>query len=122
MFSKKSTQDELTSLYDQVNVLAQENNDLKRSHANLLSELEQLKSHEGNATQVIDWDAFKAISLERIAESGSTIIGWPHQYPVEIAGTIQMVTKIKEWKLYCSLEQHQRLAAEYRAWLSKKSA
>jgi hypothetical protein len=60
---------------------------------------------------VVDWDKMNAFSIERHGgeKEAYTIIG---HYDKD--------GNIAEWKFYCSLEQHNKLAKEYASGITKK--
>lgn len=70
-------------------------------------------------TFVIDWKAMNAFSVERIAREGSvyTIIGYILQNDYE---DDKKQSLVKEWTLYCSEEQHEKLASEFQAYIKDK--
>lgn len=61
---------------------------------------------------VVDWKAMNAFSLERHGgeKEAYTIIGY-----FDKDGCVD------EWKFYCSLEQHNKLAQEFRDGITKKA-
>ena len=115
------------------------------THSNLKVELEDLKKEneklayankvyrkrlEGEmskATFSIDWKTMNAFSIERGWENGTlkTTIGYLLQEPVaytETDGTQNITHKdvVREWTLYCSAEEHERLVTEFNEYKSKK--
>ena len=65
-----------------------------------------------SAEFVVDWDKINAFSIERHGgeKEAYTIIGY-----------FDSNNQVAEWKFYCSLEQHNKLAKEYKDGLTKKN-
>jgi len=63
-----------------------------------------------SAEFVVDWDVIRAFSVERHGgeKEAYTIIGY-----------FDKDNNVAEWKFYCSLEQHNKLAQEFRDGLAK---
>lgn len=97
-----------------------------RSHvqsveAELQSKTEALKilnSAARNATVVIDWKTMGAFSIERMSKNDDiyTTIGY---YLNTIDDGGKKKTVIKEWYLYCSEEQHEKLCKEFQAYIKR---
>jgi hypothetical protein len=64
---------------------------------------------------VIDWANMDAFSIERQggAKVAHTIIGYYN--------TVNGVRTVDEWKFFCSQEQHNKLAQEFRDGIAKKN-
>lgn len=65
-----------------------------------------------SAEFVVDWGNFNPFSLERHGgeKEAYTIIGY-----------FDKDNNVAEWKFYCSLEQHNKLAQEFRDGIAKKN-
>ena len=63
-----------------------------------------------SATFVIDWKTMNAFSVERL--------GWGKQC-YTVIGYLQG-SDTREWKFYCSKDQHESLAKEFKQWISQK--
>ena len=76
---------------------------------------EEVRKDVQSATFVIDWDNMDAFSIERMGDDGKaayTIIGY---FLKDADGT----NHVHEWKFYCSLKQHEKLAKEFADAASK---
>lgn len=80
----------------------------------------RMESEYSSATYAVDWAAMNAFSIERMMEGGAakTIIGYMLTEPVvttEGEGSQRVTYKdvVREWTLYCSHTEHQRLVAEF---------
>lgn len=101
--------------------LKKENRDLK--YANDAYRM-RLEGELSSASFAIDWAAMNAFSVERNASNGfpHTIIGYMLSEPAvhtEGEGGEPRVTYkdvIREWTLYCSITEHERLVKEFNAW------
>lgn len=76
-----------------------------------------------NASFAINWDSMKAFSVERMREGAvtKTIIGYILEEPVVVSED-NVTTKdvVREWTLYCSIETHEKLVAEFNEWKKGK--
>lgn len=84
---------------------------LEADNKRLRSEVdEEILQDVHNSTFVIDWKTMNAFSLERM--------GWLRQ-AYTVIGYLQN-GETREWKFYCSQEQHESLAKEFKKWISQK--
>lgn len=74
----------------------------------------EVKKDVQNAEFVIDWKNMDAFSIERMGDpkDNYTVIG----YWVVESGE----KRVHEWKFYCSLDQHNKLAKEFKEYGKKK--
>lgn len=115
------------------------------THSNLKVELENLKKEneklayankvyrerlEGEMSKAsfsIDWNTMNAFSIERGWNNGTlqTTIGHILQEPVIVTegeGEKKVTQKdvVREWTLYCSAEEHERLVQEFNDYKKSK--
>lgn len=111
------------------------------THSNLKVELEDLKKEneklkyanevyrktlEGEmskSTFSVDWKTMNAFSIERGWNNGTlrTTIGYLLQEPVVITeGEVTTKDVVREWVLYCSSEEHERLVKEFNDYKKSK--
>ena len=100
---------------------------LKADNDNLQRQLQEIRSRENQeyskASYSVDWTAMNAFSVERIREGGGfkTLIGYMMSEPaVTTENDITYKDVVREWTLYCSHEEHQRLVAEFNEWKADK--
>ena len=70
---------------------------------------EEVRKDVQSSTFVIDWKNMNAFSIERMGDGGHeayTIIGY---FLKDSDGC----NNVHEWKFYCSLKQHEKLAKEF---------
>ena len=82
---------------------------LKNRIEALDKKIEQMKSDHGGDF-VFDWSTADAFSIER--NHGKTVIGYVHYSDT--------TADIREWIFYCNVEQHNKLAAEFREYINGK--
>lgn len=86
-------------------------NEIKMLHAQIQemnqAKVDEIKADVNASEFAIDWANMDAFSVERMGDKkvAYTVIGY-----YQTVGTDRVVA---EWKFYCSLEQHQKLAAEF---------
>jgi hypothetical protein len=75
---------------------------------------DEVRADVQSANFVIDWKVMNAFSVERMgdAKEAYTIIGYWNKNESGLA-------YVAEWKFYCSLEQHQKLAKEFSEYSNK---
>lgn len=104
--------------------LENDNIALQRQVENLQAQVEmyrlRLEGEYAEARYSVDWAAINAFSIERIIEGTTqkTIIGHILSEPTvttEGAGDQRVTYKdiVREWTLYCSHKEHQRLVEEF---------
>jgi hypothetical protein len=101
-----------------------ENNCLKNRVIQLKEQIKQMELEKVDAIKTdvnssafeINWDKMDAFSIERMGDHNSayTVIG--HHMTDE-----HNVKHIHEWKFYCSQEQHNKLAQEFKYGTAKKN-
>ena len=82
---------------------------------------DRLDDEYSKASYALDWEKMNAFSIERMMEHGipKTVIGYITQEPlITTSGNDenQIITEkdiVREWTLYCSHEEHQRLVKEF---------
>ena len=81
-----------------------------------LEKADAIKADVNSSDFEIDWTRMRAFSIERMGDHASayTVIG--HHMTDE-----HNVNHIHEWKFYCSQEQHNKLAQEFRDGIAKKN-
>lgn len=116
-FGKNKLDVEVDNVLQKVESLTRENNLLKDQVEAYKTRME---SEYSTATYSVDWAAMNAFSVERMLENGiaKTIIGYMLTEPVvttEGEGSQRVTYKdvVREWSLYCSHVEHQRLVAEF---------
>jgi hypothetical protein len=115
------------------------------THSNIKVELEDLKKENerlkyantqyqsrlmdemSKASFSVDWKTMNAFSVERGWDNGThkTTIGYLLQEPcvhTETDGNQNVVYKdiVREWVLYCSADEHERLVKEFNEYKSNK--
>lgn len=89
---------------------------LENEIANLKEFIASLESKTRNCTFVFDFNAVNAFSIERNWNNGKvcTIIGYTTDEQIIHDGDkITDKQIVKEWYLYCSEEQHEKLVKEF---------
>ena len=98
---------------------------LEREKINLQERIKEYKTRTedeySKASYALDWKKMNAFSIERMMEHGipKTVIGYITQEPlITTSGNDenQIITEkdiVREWTLYCSHEEHQRLVKEF---------
>ena len=116
-FGKNKLDVEVDNVLQKVESLTRENNLLKDQVEVYKTRME---SEYSSATYAVDWAAMNAFSIERMMEGGAakTIIGYMLTEPVvttEGEGSQRVTYKdvVREWTLYCSHTEHQRLVTEF---------
>lgn len=73
-----------------------------------LAKVDEIKADVNSADFAIDWANMNAFSVERMGDKkvAYTVIGY-------FLTDENNVKHVHEWKFYCSLEQHKKLAAEF---------
>jgi hypothetical protein len=68
--------------------------------------LDKIKGTVQDCTMVVDFDRMDAFSVERMIKDGKecTVIGYRNE------------GKIREWLLWCSRDQHERIVTEFNEW------
>ncbi len=95
-------------------------NEIKMLHAQInemqLAKVDEIKADVNSSDFEINWDEMNAFSIERMGDhqSAYTVIGY---YMKDEHG----VNHVHEWKFYCSQEQHNKLAKEFRDGIAKKN-
>lgn len=77
------------------------------------------------ATFSVDFDEMDAFSIERMEKGSSviTVIGHTvEQTSWDANGNSTSTTEIKEWSLYCSHDQHEKLVVEFDEYKKNKAA
>ena len=115
---------------DQSYKLAAENVKLQNKINHLEHELEKYKTRQhveyAAASFSIDWKLMNVFSIERnLCNDGTqnhrTILGYMMAEPVTtIENNITYKDVVREWTLYCSHEEHQRLVAEFNEYRNSK--
>lgn len=118
-FSYKREYDEALQrnieLGDRIKELNDEIAQLRLKHIDDLNKAVN-KDIEG-ADFAMDYDACNAFAIERNAKDGKavTIVGHFINEPVAFTdGQVQLKQVVKEWFMYCSQEQHNKLVAEFK--------
>lgn len=80
-----------------------------------LEKVDSIKADVNSSDFEIDWKNMDAFSIERMGDNNSayTVIG----YWV----IVNNEKTVAEWKFYCSQEQHNKLAKEFRDGVAKKN-
>lgn len=84
----------------------------------------RLEDEYSKASYSIDWKKINAFSIERMWDNGTqkTVIGYMQQDPVvttEGEGESKVTYKdvVREWTLYCTHEEHQRLVKQFNEYV-----
>ena len=104
---------EVSNLKVRIEELEKENE--KLSYANTVYKA-RLETEMATAPFAINWSIMNAFSIERQWENGShrTIIGYMLQEPVVVTeGAVTTKDVVREWTLYCSATEHERLVNEF---------
>ncbi len=95
-------------------------NDIKRLEAQIkkmqLDKVDAIKTDVNTSEFVIDWNNMDVFSVERMGDhqSAYSVIGYYMYNETE-------VKEVREWKFYCSHEQHNKLAEEFRNAISAEN-
>jgi hypothetical protein len=85
---------------------------------------ERLDSEFSKASFSIDWALMNVFSIERNItglDGTKTILGYMMAEPVTtIENDVTYKDVVREWTLYCSHEEHQRLVAEFNEYRNSK--
>ena len=84
---------------------------------------ERLEGEMAKASFSINWELMNAFSIERGWENGThkTTIGHILQEPVTVTeGEVTTKDVVREWVLYCSAEEHERLVQEFNDYKKSK--
>lgn len=113
MFGLSTNERLILKLEERANKLEAENNNL----ANIIKNYDnKIERENRDAEFVIDWKKLNPFAIERIHHSSGgpkTIIG----YFIN-EGDKQVV---KEWNLYCSIERHNELAAQFKEYINART-
>lgn len=119
MFYSKS-KEEISNLKAQLDDLKTTNDQL--AYANKVYR-ERLEAEYAQATYAVDFQAMNAFSVERMWDNGTqkTVIGYMLTEPVSVTeGTTTTKDVVREWTLYCSHAEHQRLVEEFNQYVKSK--
>lgn len=122
-WEKKDKEDESYKLATENVKLQQKINLLE---AQLKAYTSRLEGEYASASYSIDWKAMNAFSIERnLCNDGSfnhkTIIGYMMEEPVTtVENDVTYKDVVREWTLYCSHAEHQRLVAEFNEYKNSK--
>jgi hypothetical protein len=113
---------------DQSYKLASENVKLQQKINELEFKVEKyekrLEGEYAKASYSIDWVTMNAFSIERNLDtdgSHRTIIGYLMVEPfTTVEDNVTYKDVVREWNLYCSHEEHQRLVAEFNEYKTTK--
>jgi hypothetical protein len=113
---------------DQSYKLASENVKLQQKINHLEDQLKQYRERlEGDfakASFSVDWDTMNVFSIERNmagADGTKTILGYMMAEPfTTVENDVTYKDVVREWTLYCSHEEHQRLVAEFNEYRNSK--
>lgn len=87
---------------------------------------ERIDGEYSKATYAIDWKEMNAFSVERMMEGAlpKTVIGYLLAEPVVSTDNDNITYKdvVREWTLYCSHEEHQRLVKQFEQYKKDKYA
>lgn len=110
-------------LNSEIDALGRELNLLKIKNDNLSRKVEEyearLVGEYSKASYAVDWSTMNAFSIERMREGdvNKTIIGYMLAEPVVTTeDNVTYKDVVREWALYCSHDEHQRLVKEFEAW------
>jgi hypothetical protein len=83
------------------------------------SQLESIHHATRDSTVAIDWKTMNAFSIERIYRNNevSTVIGYLLNNDYE---DDKKQSLVKEWTLYCSEAQHEKLCKEFQSYVKDK--
>lgn len=120
MFFNKSSNKKSVELQLEIMSLEERKLLLEEQKAVLVQSIEALKQEQTTSMTkaveyfqfAIDFEKMNAFSVERIVKDNKpphTIVGYFLQHP---NGT----TEVKEWVLYTSVKEHNRLVAEFELW------
>lgn len=115
-------------LDEEIDNLTRDNRALERENANLVARIKELKDRidgeYSTAKYAVDWREMNAFSVERVMENGApkTIIGYILAEPVVSTDSDNVTYKdvVREWTLYCSHEEHQRLVDQFEQYKKDK--
>lgn len=109
--------------------VAAENVKLQQKINSLEFQLEKyqkrLDTEFASASFSVDWKTMNAFSIERnisvTGEAPKTIIGYMMEEPVTtIEDNVTYKDVVREWSLYCSHQEHERLVAEFNEYKKTK--
>lgn len=104
MFSSKADRITIADLHKRIDELTLYNDQL-------VKQVDDIATSTRTCTVVFDFKAMQAFSVERVTRG---------KYPATVIGYIKPENQLGEWTLFCSQEQHERLAKEFVQYLSKK--
>lgn len=113
----------------EINEITRVNEGLRSTIADLQRQVQEyqnrLNGEYAKASYSINWDVMCAFSIERMREgdTNKTIIGYILSEPVVTTEGDKITYKdvVREWTLYCSHEEHQRLVKEFDKWKAAKN-
>lgn len=107
--------EENVTLANRVEELSNEIAQLRLKHIDELNKA--VNKDIETADFAMDYDACNAFAIERNAKDGKavTIVGHFINEPVAFTdGQVQLKQVVKEWYMYCSQEQHNKLVADFK--------
>ena len=115
-------------LDEEIDNLTRDNRALERENANLLERIRKfellIEGEYASAKYAIDWKEMTAFSVERMMEGDrpKTVIGYLLAEPVVSTDGDNVTYKdiVREWTLYCSHEEHQRLVKQFEEYKKAK--
>jgi len=120
-WEKKQEDDQSYKLATENIRLQQRVNELE--HQNKLYQ-ERLESEFAKASFSVDWNAMNVFSIERNNtgnDSYKTILGYMLSEPYTTnEGSVTSTDVVREWTLYCSHQEHERLVAEFNEYRNSK--
>jgi hypothetical protein len=113
---------------DQSYKLATENVKLQQKNNHLEDQIkkyqERLEGEFASASFSVDWAAMNVFSIERNItglDGHKTILGYMLSEPYTTSdGSITSTDVVREWTLYCSHKEHERLVAEFNLYKASK--
>jgi hypothetical protein len=113
---------------DQSYKLATENVKLQQKINHLEDQIkkyqERLESEFASASFSVDWNAMNVFSIERNItglDGTKTILGYLLSEPYTTSdGSVTSTDVVREWTLYCSHQEHERLVAEFNEYRNSK--
>ena len=85
---------------------------------------DRLESEFARASFSVDWDAMNVFSIERNnngLDGHKTILGYLLSEPYTTSdGSVTSTDVVREWSLYCSHQEHERLVVEFNEYRNSK--